>query len=157
MNTVGGAIVSAITLLAVAKAGAAPLYTIDRAIHEELLTPSTAPALPYLHTSTVEASVDDLAVPVSSQLTGVSYAPIAVPDDVSIEAMSFADGWSRPTAVAPEPSGLAALAIVMVTLGIGGVMRLAQEVGSVVTQCARYRIELPDVRRWWSTHRRQGR
>ena len=157
MNTVCGVIVSAITLLAVAQAGATPLYTIDRATDEQLLAPALATSLPYVHTFTIQVPVDDPTVLVSSHATGASYRDTMPPEDVSIGAMSFAAEWLQPTAVAPEPSGLAALAIVMVTLGIGGVMRLAQEVGAVVTQCARYRIELRGVRRWWTTHRHQGR
>lgn len=157
MNTVGGVILSVITLLVVGQASATPLYTLELAGDEALLAPATATPLPYVHTFIAQAPTGNPSAPVSSHSTGASYGDIVPADDVSIGAMSFAAGWSQPTAVAPEPSGLAALAIVMVTLGVGGVMRLAQEVGTVVTQCARYRIELGGVRRWWTAHLRQGR
>ena len=42
----------------------------------------------------------------------------------------------------PEPSGLAALAIVMVTLALGLVMRLAEDVRVVVWRCVRSAIDL---------------
>ena len=64
---------------------------------------------------------------------------------------------SRPVAVLSEPSGLLALALVMVTLGVGVVMRLAQELRALVSHCAQYKIELGGLRRWWTAHRRDAR
>jgi hypothetical protein len=46
-----------------------------------------------------------------------------------------------------EPSGLAALAIVMVTLALGLVMRLAEDVRVVVWRCVRIGIDLAHSRR----------
>ena len=66
-------------------------------------------------------------------------------------------GGLGPTAVAPEPSGLAALAIVMVALGVSAVMRLVREVRTLVLRCARYRIELGGVQHWLVAHRRHAR
>jgi hypothetical protein len=56
-----------------------------------------------------------------------------------------------------EPSGLLALALVMVTLGLGLLMRLARELRVLVWQCAQYRIDLGRVRRWLTTYRSQER
>jgi hypothetical protein len=65
-------------------------------------------------------------------------------------------GRLGPIAVAPEPSGLAALAIVMVALGVSAVMRLVREVRTLLVRCARYRIELEGVQHWWAAHRRHA-
>ena len=62
-----------------------------------------------------------------------------------------------PVAVAPEPSGLAALAIVMMALGVSAVMRVVREVRTLLVRCARYRIELGGVPDWWTAHRRHAR
>jgi hypothetical protein len=76
---------------------------------------------------------------------------------------TFVDGMltvperSATRASVSEPSGLLALALVMVTLGLGLLMRLAHEVRVLVWQCAQYRIDLGRVRRWLTTYRTQAR
>ena len=47
----------------------------------------------------------------------------------------------------PEPSGLAALAIVMATLALGLVMRLAEALRVVVWRCVRIGIDVARSRR----------
>ena len=127
MRAVGGVIACALTLLVVVHAGATTLYITETAVGEPAGVGAFGP-LPYVASSTGDA-------PESGQ------------------------GESRPmgpVAVAPEPSGLAALAIVMVALGVSAVMRVVREVRILVVRCARYRIELGGVQNWWTAHRRHA-
>jgi hypothetical protein len=60
-------------------------------------------------------------------------------------------------AAVSEPSGLLALVLVMITLGVGVVMRLAHEVRVLIVRYGQRRIDLDRVRRWWIDQRRPAR
>ena len=128
MRAAGGVIACALTLLVVAQAGAATLYITETAVGEPAGFGAIA-LLPYVASSTGDA-------PESEQGDSRPLGPVAV---------------------APEPSGLAAIAIVMVALGVSAVMRVVREVRTLVVRCARYRIELGGVPDWWTAHRRHAR
>lgn len=98
-------------------------------------------------------------------LLAVAHAGAVTLDTVDIGTDQFATAdvdlaaaeSPGPTVAVSEPSGLLALALVMVTLGVGVVMRLAHHARAILSQCARYRIELGGLRRWWTVHRRHVR